>query len=145
MSDPLAEALARKDAAEARRAARRAETPEAALARAKLEADDAEAIAAAEEQHGNLGDGIATVSTPMGVVIVKRPHHVVWKKIENEADSRNKQRQYEAVSSCIRSCLVHPARQQYEAIEEKYPGIRGSLLGLLGKLAAGGEVAASGE
>lgn len=135
----LAKARATKEEVDARRAAR--EESAALLAeveRAEIEAADAEALAAAEEEHGPLGEAIGVVSTRRGSVIVKRPNALFFRKIGFEIGSKNAQKAEDAAHRLIAHCLVYPTKTTYDALVETYPGVPAVLIGMIGKLAEGG-------
>lgn len=135
----IADAKARREAAEAKReqlAASRAALEQAE--REELEAANAEAIAAAEETHGPIGESTASVETHGGIVIVKRPNALLYKKIGREIGSKNDQKAEAAAERLIRECLVHPSPEAYDALAEEYAGLSGVVITLIVKLAAGG-------
>ena len=139
----IAAAKAAKDAAAARRAARAtaAETPEAQATRAELEAANEVALADAEESIGAVGTHLATVTTSSGaLVIVKRPHPLVWKTARVEVQTKNEQKLAAAGEKLIRQCLVHPKGAAYDALVEEAPALPDALIKLIAKL-AGSELA----
>ena len=114
MTDRLAAAKLRKAEAEAKREARReAEAPIEAAEAAERAAIDAEALDAAEIAHGR----VATVQTLMGLVILKMPGIVRFKRFRDQGESR-----FDEIDSFVRTCLVHPDPVAYEAITQAIPG-----------------------
>ncbi|AKF06079.1 hypothetical protein [Sandaracinus amylolyticus] len=83
---------------------------------AEREVADAKAIAAAEEKFGR--DKIATIKTPLGVVIVKRPNHMHYRKFIGAKDIGP-----DEAERLVLTCLVHPSRAAFEQIVEEYPAI----------------------
>jgi len=144
IDERIAAAKATREAAEKRRAARaaKAETPEAAATRAELEATNETAIADAEDEHGEIGIGIATVTTQSGaLVIVKRPHVLVWRTARVEVNTKNQQKLEAAGEKLIRQCLVYPKDfAAYTALAEQSPALPDQLITLIAKL-AGSELA----
>lgn len=143
IDDRIAAAKAAKDAAAARRAARASaiETPEAKAARAELDAANETALADAEETIGSVGTHLATVTTAGGaLVIVKRPHPLVWRTARVEVQTKNDQKLNAAGEKLIRQCLVHPKGAAYEALVEEAPALPDALIKLIAKL-AGSELA----
>ena len=82
-------------------------------------ADD-RAIAAAVEQHGPLGKKIAAVYTDLGIIILKRPHHVMWKRFQDTGLVTT-----EELEKLVRPCLVHPDRFTFERYCEEQAAILG--------------------
>lgn len=77
---------------------------------------DAKAIAEAERALGKKC--LATYDTPRGVVIVKRPNHLLFRKFMDAGEM--------TVAVCeelIRPCLVHPSRDVFDSYSEEYPAI----------------------
>lgn len=130
-NDAVAQLLARRAKARAARdaAEKRAKgelSEEEKLAR-EVEAEeraakDAEATADAVEKHGEIGTEIATVDTDLGVVIVRRPPRVVFRRFEKKAFNKDGEFRDEEAEEFIRHVLVHPARSEFDAIVEKLPG-----------------------
>ena len=119
--DPvIAEARERKAAAEAKRAAQVAAGELAAKQRAAL---DEAALAEAIAEHGAVGDGVATASTGAGLVIVRRPVQSRWRRFERESQTKNEDRQQEIASAMISDNLVHPTKDAYLALVERYPAL----------------------
>jgi hypothetical protein len=131
MSQPktLAEVRARlAELAEARQ--QRHEDPEIALAKATQDLADAEAIDTAEREIGRVGDQIATYGTPRGVVIVKRPNHLLFRRF---ADAP--QLTVAVCEELVLTCLVHPSRDVFEQLAEDFPGILAPLASKVSELA----------
>lgn len=143
LDEALAAANAKREEAAARRAKRAAEsdTPEARLARAEREAANEVALADAEEAIGPIGTHLATVTTPSGaLVIVRKPHPLVWKTARVEVQTKNEQKLEAAGAKLIRQCLVYPKGAAYEALVEEVPALPDTLIKLIAKL-AGSELA----
>lgn len=135
----LAAARAAKEAADAKRAAlAEKRAPLETVEQLELEAADATAIASAEEEHGPIGQAIGTCSTFSGVVIVKRPAAVFWRHISRDMNTKSEAKLEDAANRLLAHCLVHPSREAYEQLVEKYPALPGRLVALIGRLASGG-------
>lgn len=143
MPPELADALDRKAAAEARAAARRkAEEPANEL----RDALDAAALAEAVADHGEIGDAIATINTPAGRVIVKRPTAARWRSAMKDMEKTKTAELEEAAKNLVKDHLVHPLPvSRYFEIAERYPRIEADLVAMIGNLARGGARALSGE
>jgi hypothetical protein len=77
---------------------------------------DEAAIAAAEAQHGPVGKRLAVVQTTEGVIIVKRPNPLVFKRYQDEGNHKS-----EAVDKLVRPCLVYPTKTEFDRICEEQP------------------------
>lgn len=142
LSPELAAARERIAAAKAKiEAAAKAE----ADAKALREALDEAALFEAQAEHGEIGDGLATVLTGAGRVIVRRPTSARWKLVEAAAASTNKAKLEEASKALVLDHLVHPDRAAYFALVDRYPALPGRLVEMIGLLAQGGAKALAGE
>jgi hypothetical protein len=114
----LAAAREAKAAAEARRA--EPEDLEAEVVLAEREAREAEALADAEREHGKAN--VAAVTTRMGLVIVKRPHTVSFKKFQDDSkfDTTSLER-------FVRPCRVYPDVIAFDRILDEQPGVLAQL------------------
>lgn len=98
---------------------------------------DEKAIGAAVAQHGTLGKRIAALKTPgLGVVIVKRPHHVAFRKWSDtylgKLDGTVSNDAYEEL---VRPCLVHPDRLEFDRYCEEQPALLTRVANVCTKLA----------
>lgn len=126
MTQTKEELQARLDQVRARRAQLDAEEAERAqerslaeqLEREERDLRDREAIAAAELEHGPLGKKIAAVRTDMGVVIVKRANHVLFRRWQDRGE---KSMQTEELEKLVRPCLVHPDVTTFDRILDELP------------------------
>lgn len=111
----LAAARERKRAAEAAQHATAAEAQLVAeVETAEREAADAEAIAKATAEHG--AGKIAIVETDLGVVIVKRPNPVLYKRFRDKESAKTAD-----LEQLVRPCLVHPDPSRWDAMLEEQP------------------------
>lgn len=103
---------------------------------------DKRALIAAEKEHG---DRLATFETPEGMIIVRQPSQMRFRKYQavitrlssKETDSANAQLLDESMKLVL-ECLVHPANTRFDQIVERYPGVPNLLAGRLVELANGG-------
>lgn len=79
---------------------------------------DEQAIEAAIEAHGPLGKKIAAVHTSLGVVIVKRPNHVLFKRFQDSGEATS-----DEFYKLVLPTLVHPARTVFDSLLEEQPGV----------------------
>jgi hypothetical protein len=115
----LRELREQRAAVEARRAQRQEAAQGAeALAREERALRDATAIEAAEEEHGPLGRKIAAIDTDLGVVIVKRPNHIAFKRFQDSESATTVE-----FEKLVRPCLVHPASAEFDRMLEEHPAI----------------------
>lgn len=99
---------------------------------------DAEAIAKAEE---DLGVGkFAAHRTPLGVVIVKRPNHMHYRKFVSL-----KEHTPDDAERLVLQCLVHPSKGAFQQISEEYPAAMLKVAELVVDLAAGRVSEVSGK
>lgn len=114
--DPDAELRARVEAARAER--KRIEDEQAAAEAKRALSDElereergvrnAQALAAAVAEHGPVGKSIAVVECASGVVIVKRPHHVAFRKFQDMASRDDGGFSIDSCEALVRGALVHP-------------------------------------
>jgi hypothetical protein len=101
-------------------AAREKRALEAELAEETLREEralaDAEAIDAAEREHGLVGKRIMVIQTELGAVIVKRAHANTFRKFMDGGKHSTAD-----LEKLIRPCLVHPPLEQFEAIIKEQP------------------------
>jgi hypothetical protein len=123
VTDPNAEKLlelrAKRRAINAAREARDAERSAAELVAVEERglAED-EAIAAAEVEHGAVGKKIFVVRTPAGIVIVKRPNHVLYRRYQDKGEATSLE-----FEKLVRPCLVYPSVEQFDRLLDDLPGI----------------------
>lgn len=140
---------ARLEAVRAERAAKKvSRNREGAVDRLTQQIADEEALLKAEDEHG----AVATFETADGIVIVRCPEPVRYKKYQGivgrlaqkNTDSSNAQLVDEAHSLCLQ-CLVHPAKPRFEQLAEKFPGMPMQLANKISELAAGRTSEVQGE
>lgn len=76
------------------------------------------AIAEAEAAHGALGKKIAAVEARSGVVIVKRPHHVLFRKFTDASKFTS-----DECEKLVRPSLVYPDKATFDSWAEEEPAI----------------------
>lgn len=133
----IAKAQAELEQLERQREERAAEAAKSArLAALERSVADAKAIAKAEE---DLGIGkFAAHKTPLGVVIVKRPNHMHYRKFIGSKDIGP-----DDAERLVLTCLVHPSRAEFQTLAEEYPAVPLEVASKVLDLAAGrqGELA----
>jgi hypothetical protein len=131
----IAAARAELEELEKAREARAAENREQrALEQAQLALSNAKAIARAEEE---LGEGkFATVTTTMGVVIVRRPHPMHFRRFQREA-LKNGELDPDKVEAFAKACVFHPAREEFAAMLDEIAGVAGRVANMATMLANG--------
>jgi hypothetical protein len=103
-------------AAREEREARASADDEIEAERVAIESE--KAIAAAVQEHGPLDKKIACVDTDLGIVLVKRPHHVLYRKFQDSGEATTAE-----FDKLVRPCVVHPSRARWDAMLEDQPGI----------------------
>ncbi len=115
MNEKIEELRAKRLEIEARREADKLANADAEeLARETRALADAEAIDAAEKEHG--ADGIRIVQTEEGVIIVKRPAQATYRKFIDTGKGDT-----ESLDKLAAPCLVYPAKLEYRRLLDKYP------------------------
>ncbi len=112
---------------------------EAEVTAAELAAANAKAVREAVEKHGPLGVKIALVDTALGVVIVKRPNHLHFKRFQDAGEITSAK-----LHELVQVCVVHPNLERFDALLEELPAVLTrcadavvSLAGAKGKEVAG--------
>jgi hypothetical protein len=113
--DEIATRRAELAAARERRAEERAK--QEAIGEAERALADDEALERAEIEIGPVGRMIAVVETPLGKIIVKRPHAAVFKRFQDRESKKTKD-----VEDFVVPCRVHPDRATFDKILEQLPG-----------------------
>lgn len=136
----LEDVRARRAKLEAEKAARDEENDlRARLAKETRALRDEEALAEAEGKHGSAveygssaadGRKIAAVRTDLGIVIVKRPNHLHFKRFQDSGEAT----QTEFLKLCV-PCLVHPDTATFERYIEEQPAILSRVAGAVALLA----------
>lgn len=81
---------------------------------AEREAADQEALLNAESEHGS--SRIATVSTDLGVIILKRANALRFKKFQDLESTKTLD-----VERLVRPCIVYPDKSRFDVICEELP------------------------
>lgn len=108
------------------------------LEAAEREIADRKVVAAAEDEHG--ADKIAVIPTADGVVIVKRPPLMHYRKFANKTDPG-----LDDATQLALLCLVHPQRPAFTELVEKYPAVPFLAATAIIDLAAGRKADRSGK
>lgn len=100
---------------------------------------DEEAIAAAEDKHGQAleygsgsadGRKLAIVRTDLGAVVLKRPNHILFKRFQDSGEANAAE-----FDKLVRPCLVHPDSATFDRYLEDQPAILGRCAGAVATLA----------
>lgn len=121
---------AKRAAIEAAKASRAEEDLLAQVESEELDLKNAEAIAAAEAEHGPVGKKIAVVETDLGVVILKRAHALVFRRFQDEAKFTHAQ-----IDKLIRPCVVYPRGDALDRILDELPATALRLANAIARLA----------
>lgn len=84
----------------------------------ELAAKNAQAIADAEAAHGPMGKKVRAIETSNGVVIVKRPNHLLFRKFQDSGKVST-----DECERLVRPCLVYPDAATFDRWAEEEPGI----------------------
>jgi hypothetical protein len=101
---------------------------------------DEQAIEKAIAEHGELGGKINTYPTTLGVVILKKPHHVLFRRFQDQGEFNNLE-----CEKLVRTCLVHPDKSEFDRYLTEQPGILVPLANLACALAGVKVGAAAGK
>lgn len=113
----LAELRAKRAALQAAREAGEAERAEArAIAAEEQALLDEVALGEAIDKHGDVGVGLATVQTPMGLIIIKKATAMRFQRFQDKGNATT-----EDVRQLVSPCLVHPSPAQFSVILEELP------------------------
>lgn len=85
---------------------------------AELEAANARAIAKAVEEHGPLGAKVAAIDTRLGVIVVKRPNHLHFRRFQDASEVTT-----ETLDRLVRPCVVYPSHERFDAMLEELPAV----------------------
>jgi len=139
-TDPLQALRDKAAAARAAREAAQAKREESEEVRLQREIETEDAIAAAIESHGAVGDKIAVLRTPMGVIIVRRPDKPVWRRFSDGKETTGKEGRGLVIPS-----LVHPTAARFDEIEREYPAVLEQAVTLVTDLAVARDKEATGK
>jgi multidrug efflux pump subunit AcrA (membrane-fusion protein) len=129
----IAEEQEKTAALQAKRYPSKVEEMKAALAVAKREREHAEVVADLEGKHGKLNDKIASFETPDGLLVVRGPTMLEWKRYSTKSSGKGGA-QFEDQDELVRAVLLHPERAEYQRQRDARPGIVGTLVQLAMKL-----------
>lgn len=79
---------------------------------------DEQTIEKAECEHGRLGKKIAAVYSDQGVVIVKRPNHLIFQRFQDAGEVTTLE-----LRKLVNPSLVHPALGVFEGYVEEEPAL----------------------
>lgn len=84
------------------------------VTREEQSAQDQEALLGLEAEHGR--DKIGTVETDMGVIVLKRPGSLRYKKFQDLENAKTFD-----VEKLVRPCVIHPDKNRFDLICEELP------------------------
>lgn len=82
---------------------------------------DLEAIAKAQDELGEQGLHFSVLETPLGVIILKRPHEAMMRRF-NDAGLSKQGLRAAALDQLLRPSIVHPSLDRYDEIVKEFPG-----------------------
>jgi hypothetical protein len=105
-----AEAQARREQLQAQREA------ELELATVKRQLRDEQVLAKLIEEHGPVGVKLATVDTPLGLVILRPATPLKFRRFQDKGSFS-----YDDVCALVRPCVLHPPPGELDALLDEYP------------------------
>lgn len=120
-ADKIARLTTEKAARQSAREAKAAPTPEQELAQLERDCVDEKALDEAIATHGPLGKMLGTVATDLGLVVVKRPGMVAFRKFQDKTSERGSATTQET-EALIRTCVVYPALERLDVVLAELPG-----------------------
>lgn len=100
------------------------------LARERVALANEEAIAKAESEHGPLGKKIQALESDLGVVILKRPNHIAFRKFQDSGEANSAE-----FDKLVRPCLVHPTRERWDEMLAEQPALLARAANVVAELA----------
>ena len=118
----------------------------AEVERAELEAKEEEALADAVAQHGPFGKKIGYVDTVRnGRVIIKRPHHLVYRKYVAVAGGDDMAKTIVETEKFVLPLVVYPDAAKVAGIFEDEPAALFTCAKVAGDLCGGGKGVVEGK
>jgi alpha-ketoglutarate-dependent taurine dioxygenase len=103
------------------------------VAEAEREAADLEVLEGLIEKHGELGDRIEALHTSEGMVVVKRPNSLHFRRFQELGNAK-----LADVEKLVRASLVYPDATRFDAIVDALPATLIQAADLVAKLAGVG-------
>lgn len=103
-------------------------------------AADLEVLEGLIAKHGEIGDRLAVLHTSAGMVVVKRPNPLHYRRFQDQKDQ-----QTEHVATLVRTCLVHPSATGFETICNELPATLLQVADLVASLAGVGKGRVEGK
>ena len=140
--DPVAREMAELDARMAtataehdRLAMLREQTDKLAKKRAAVEAKerailDDEKLAELAAQHGEVGKKIGVVQTDGGMIVDKKPNHLVYRKFQDSPGAKT-----EDAMKIAYQCLLYPDATHLDKLLEEYPAKLNAMVFTISRLA----------
>ena len=129
---------------EKRRAASKAEAKKAELEQLQRARREAEIVEQLELKHGKVNEKIVTCSLPEGLVAVRAPLPMVYRKFLQATTGKNGAT-LDDQDLLVRQCLIHPSQDEFNVIKQQRPGIVTTLSNLAMKLAGVMQVELEGK
>lgn len=79
-------------------------------------AKDAPRIVEAEDEHGPIGERIAVVETDLGAIVVKRPHHLIFRRFQDKGSTKS-----DDLWALVKPSIVYPDAKRVDQIIEELP------------------------
>lgn len=79
---------------------------------------DEQALGAAVDEHGDVGVGLATVQTSMGLIILKRASSIRFRRFQDKDKPST-----EDVLQLVSPCVVHPTPAQFSVMLNELPAV----------------------
>lgn len=132
-STKVAELRAKRAALQAAREAGEAERAEAREVATEEQAlVDEQALSDAIDKHGDVGIHLATVQTPMGLIVLKRASSIRFRRFQDKGAATT-----EDVLQLVQQCVVHPSAAQFSVIIDELPAtlirVAGEVIALAGQ------------
>jgi hypothetical protein len=119
LTQRLAEIKAQRDALEKQRAERLERTRlEDEIEAEALKLKNDQALECLESEHGALGKKIAAVYSPSGVIVVRKPNGILFRKWQDEAKTTAA-----SLLAFVRPCVVYPDKALFDEWIEEHPGL----------------------
>jgi hypothetical protein len=103
------------------------------VAEAEREAADLEVLEELISKHGEIGDRIEALHTSEGMVVVKRPNSLHFRRFQELSSAK-----LADVEKLVRASLVHPDPVKFDAIVESLPATLIQAADMVAKLAGVG-------
>lgn len=93
------------------------------LAKAELDLANETALVAATVQRGKIGVKWSAVNTRLGVILVKAPSDIHYKKFQEDPKF-----DFDALESYVAPCVFYPSQGEFAKIVKELPGVLAELV-----------------